>query len=253
MAISFQGLVTKVQTDSLVEAMLTKEGRGVTALESRLSRNKSKTTVLSSMKNSLSSISISIAALQDSLSAVTPDKTASTAALQDVISKYNSFVKAYKEASTSTRNTDGSINQGVLANDPISKGIMTQIRTAITSAGLIGKNLSTIGIKTLADGTLSLNSATFQTAVETDPATVRALTGFSAAQSTISSVMYSPSDGSIASTLQKIDEQNRNLDIQISAGKAALDHRRKVLKAQFSKMEATIGQMSSTSQLGSLT
>jgi flagellar hook-associated protein 2 len=114
---------------------------------------------------------------------VAQDKGAATAGMQDVIAKYNTLMKGYKEASTSTKNSDGSINQGVLAGEVTSRNIINQVRETLgsVSAGLSGtySSLSSLGIQTLPDGTLSLNTVTFQAAVEKDPVAARRLFSFS--------------------------------------------------------------------------
>ena len=159
--VSFQGITTGIKTDALIEATLAQEGKGVAALEARQAKNKLKSTALTSMKTNLNSFSISLAVLQDKIDSGAP----SSDALQDVVNKYNALLKTYKEASTTTRGTDGSIKPGVLTGDSASKTTMTEIRAALT--GIIGpspdyRNLASIGVKTTADGSLSLNTAVYR-------------------------------------------------------------------------------------------
>lgn len=116
---------------------------------------------------------------------VAQDKTAATSGMQDVITKYNALLKTYKDASTSTRDTNGYILQGPLANESTSRSIMSQIRSTLTgtSAGLPGTSAystaANLGVKTLADGTLSLDTSVFQAAIEKDPAAAMRLFVFS--------------------------------------------------------------------------
>jgi len=116
---------------------------------------------------------------------VAQDKTSATVGMQDVITKFNALVTAYKTASGSTKDTNGTILPGVLAGDPTSRTIVSQLRSTLTgaSSGLPGtsafQNLSSIGVKTNADGTLSLNTVTFQAALEKDPTAVQRLFKFS--------------------------------------------------------------------------
>lgn len=112
---------------------------------------------------------------------VAQDKTTATNAMQEVITKFNSLLKIYKDAATSTKDKDGSIIQGALANDATSRTIISQIRAALTgtSSGLPGSATfqipASLGIKTMADGTLSLDTAVFQAAIEKDPAAAKRL------------------------------------------------------------------------------
>jgi len=76
------------------------------------------------------------------------DKAGATAAMADLISKYNQLVKDYKTASTSTKNADGSINLAPLAGDAPTAALMTNLKATLAgaSSGLPG----TATYKTLA-------------------------------------------------------------------------------------------------------
>ncbi len=116
---------------------------------------------------------------------VTADKVGSTAAIQDVITKYNQLVKDYKAASTATKNTDGTIALAPLSNDASTRALMADLKKTMsgTSAGMpedsAYKSLASLGITTLADGGLILNTSTFQTAVSNDLSAVKRLFSFS--------------------------------------------------------------------------
>ncbi len=116
---------------------------------------------------------------------VTPDKIGATAAMQDLITKYNALVKDYKTASTSTKDSDGSIIQAPLANDSSTRNLMATLKSTLAgaSAGLPGsatyKTMADLGVRTMADGTLFLNTNTLQTAMGNDLASVQRLFNFS--------------------------------------------------------------------------
>lgn len=107
---------------------------------------------------------------------VAQDDGAATAGMQTVITNYNALMTTYKTASANTKNSDGSINQAPLGGDQTASGIINQIQSALTgvSSGLAGNsaytNLSSLGVTTNSDGTLSLNSVTFKQAIDKDPA-----------------------------------------------------------------------------------
>ncbi|NWJ41145.1 MAG: flagellar filament capping protein FliD [Geothrix sp.] len=115
---------------------------------------------------------------------VAPDKAGATAAVQDFITKYNQLMKDYHDASTSTKNADGSINQAPLASDSATRAMMGNLKATLfgQTAGLPGgatyKTLPNIGISTQADGTVYLNTITFQTAMTNDLASVQRLFTF---------------------------------------------------------------------------
>ena len=126
---------------------------------------------------------------------VAQDKGAALAGMQDLISKYNALANGYKDASSSTKNADGSIKQNALAGDDTSRTIMRQIKSTLAgaSADLSGSSsfqfLANLGVRTLSDGTLTLDSVAFQSAIVKDPAAVKRLFTF-AGDSTNSAVTF---------------------------------------------------------------
>jgi len=109
---------------------------------------------------------------------VAVDKSAITSAMQDVISKFNTMVKAYKDASGTG---------GALANDPSVRSFISQIRAALSGSpsGLPASasftSTADLGIKTNRDGTLSLDTTVFQAALEKDSAAAKKVFAFSGA------------------------------------------------------------------------
>ena len=105
---------------------------------------------------------------------VSIDKTAITAAMQDVVSKFNAFYQDYKSKTTSTTAADGTVTNGVFNNEFSIRTIVSQVHDALmgTAAGLPAdapfSNAASIGLKTNRDGTLSLDSAAFQAALDKD-------------------------------------------------------------------------------------
>jgi flagellar hook-associated protein 2 len=272
---------------------------------------------------------------------VAQDKATATAGMQDLVTKFNALLKTYKDAATSTKDTNGTVLPGALAGDATSRTIISQIRSTLmgASAGLPGsssfQNPASLGLKTNVDGTLSLNTSTFQTAIEKDPTAVMRLFTFSGdsnngvvafkgagAKTATGAVGFTISNyipggtftatftgtantvppitgsngslvgtgdldglslavtgngsgtltlvrgagqavsdlinqfnasgsGSLATSLTNITNQNKSLATQIDAGQSALDRRKKVLQAQFAKMEIAIGQLKAAG--GSLT
>ena len=116
---------------------------------------------------------------------VAQDATAATTGMQTVITNYNTLMTTYQSASTNTKNADGSINQSPLGGNQTASDLINQIQSALTgaSAGLAGNsaytNLSSLGVTTNSDGTLSLSTVTFQQAINKDPAAALRLLTFS--------------------------------------------------------------------------
>jgi flagellar hook-associated protein 2 len=269
---------------------------------------------------------------------VAQDKATATTGMQDVLTKFNALLKVYKDAATATQDKNGTILPGALTGDATSRAIISQIRSTLTgaSAGLPGtsafQNTASLGVKTNADGTLTLDTTTFQAAIDKDPAAIMRLFTFTgdssnavvafksaSAKTATGSVGFTISSytaggavsgtftgtsngtpfnltlsgsngtligasgtalegltlnvtgtgagtltlsrgagqaagdlisqytaygtGSLANALTNIVNQNKTLNDQIAAAQSALDHRKKILQAQFSRMETTIGQL----------
>lgn len=68
-----------------------------------------------------------------------------------------------------------------------------------------------------------------------------------AAQDAISNITASGT-GNLATILTNINSQNATLTQQIAVGQARLDRRRETLQAQFSRLEATVGQLQAAGQ-----
>lgn len=263
------------------------------------------------------------------------DKSGITSAMQDTISKFNTLVKTYKDASAFN---------GALSNDSSARSLIAQVRAALSGvpegmpASSPFSSAADLGIKTNRDGSLSLDVAVFQAALDKDSAAARRVFAFtgdttngavtvygggaktttgavgfnitsfasggavsgtftvdgtdyllSGTNGTLSGAAGTPLEGLILSVtgtgtgtlnltrgigqaaqdliseltasttgnlsvlLSGINEQNAALSKQISLGEQRLDRRREVLQAQFSKLEATIGQLQAAGQsLGSI-
>jgi len=116
---------------------------------------------------------------------VAQDKTAATAGMQDLLTKYNALLKVYKDAAASTKESDGSITPGALTGDSTARSVMNQVRAALggaadgLSASAPYKSGAELGIKTNVDGTLSLDVTAFQAALDKDPDAVKRVFSFS--------------------------------------------------------------------------
>jgi flagellar hook-associated protein 2 len=116
---------------------------------------------------------------------VAQDKGAVTTAMQDVVSKYNALLKVYRDNTTTTKDSSGNVVQGPLTNNTQARSFLQTIREALTgkaaglSAGAAYGSPAELGVKTNQDGTLSLDVATFQKALDADPAAVKRVFAFS--------------------------------------------------------------------------
>ncbi len=145
---------------------------------------------------------------------VAMDTATATTGMQDVITKYNALLTGYKAASVSTKNADGSINQAPLASDFSIRAMMAKIKSTLTgvSAGLPSsatyQSTANLGISTSSEGTLSLNTITFQTAVKKDAVAAQRLFAFTGASTsgavTFKSAGSTTATGTVAFTIDNI-------------------------------------------------
>ena len=275
---------------------------------------------------------------------VTLDKTAITTAMQDVVTKYNAFYKDYKSKTTSTTDKDGKVTSGPFNNDYAVRTLVNEVHDAVMGSpkGLAPdatfKSTAEVGLKTNRDGTLSLDTAAFQAAVDKDPrgvanvftssgsstnpaisflgatsrtttapinfstgrmdsngvstadvsttladgtpytttltgkdgqfhgangtplegltlsakpkteGTIHVSTGVTQSLADLVTKLTSSGTGDLGSILQNISTQNYHLSKQIESQQERLDHRKKQLHDQYSKLETTVGQMQAAGQ-----
>ena len=116
---------------------------------------------------------------------VAPDKAGASQGMQDVVTKFNALVKLYADGSKATQDPNGTILPGPLTGDTTARSIISQMRVALTSttsgvaAGSSYSSFANMGLRTLSDGTLSLDTSAFQTAFEKDPGASKRLDIFS--------------------------------------------------------------------------
>lgn len=179
---------------------------------------------------------------------VATDKAAATTALQGVVDKFNAVLKLYQ----SNSGTDSSGNPGAFANDFNLRTMISNLRSKIMSppSGLSStdaySSAASLGLKTNRDGTMSLDSAAFQSALDTNPSSAADL--FSAVGTSLVGYVNSvtaPGSGDIARVMQSIDTQNANLTQQISTMQTYLDRKRTLLQNEYSQLEVTVGQLQS--------
>jgi flagellar hook-associated protein 2 len=122
-------------------------------------------------------------ASNDSILTVGQDVNAATSALQSLVSQFNSLLKIYKDASTPVNDGSGQITPKPLEGDSVARSLINQVRAALggTVAGMPSASKynsgASIGIKTNADGTLSLDTNAFKAALNDNPVAVSQVFG----------------------------------------------------------------------------
>jgi len=100
----------------------------------------------------------------------TTDKATAFATISEFVNTYNSVSSTIEQL---TQNGVGGQEKGVLARDITVRSIQRNLRSIITSElpgyGDKGRYLSELGVKTMRDGTISLNETDFNKAFEKEP------------------------------------------------------------------------------------
>jgi flagellar hook-associated protein 2 len=187
------------------------------------------------------------------------------ASLQSLVNAYNDVVTTVAGQTAGTANPDGTIAPGVLSGEVLPRAVVASLRGAITTR-ISGAypTLSDIGIGVTRDGTLTLDTAKFASAMDSNAQAVSNLVAGTSTTKGIADLLGAVVDSATKSTTGTISVRQLGLDAsikdmqkQIDAATARLAIRERMLRAQFNQLEDTIGrlqqtQTSLTSQLTSL-
>lgn len=185
---------------------------------------------------------------------VATDGSALEGNLQNFISAYNSFVTFANNQSTAAANGDPTS----IGHESLFRGLRNQLRSNIQGTYGTGTltSLSQIGVEFTQSGTLQINDAVFQQAVQSNPSAVQALVaGSSQAFDSISNAItqYTQSAGLISITKQTLTTQSSQLDTQIARMQSRLDIEKASLQRQFTAADDAISALQSqTSSLNGL-
>jgi flagellar hook-associated protein 2 len=171
------------------------------------------------------------------------------------VSAYNTLVGTFQSLGSFDASTD---TAGAMTGNPVLTGTESQMQNVLYS--FVGSStynsLASIGITTNSDGTLSLNSATLQTALATNFSAVSNLfSGTNGIASQLnsqitSSLSNSGTIGTYSATLTSqenaLTTQSNTLSAQTAALTASLTQRYSALNALLSSLQTTSSQLSQT-------
>lgn len=204
-------------------------------------------------------ISGAIAGVTLQLTQVTATPATISVARDDaaVKSAVNAFVKAYNEVrslvGTQTAFNEASKTGAVLYGDSGPKSILSQLRATMTSA-VAGAGsldvLSDIGLSFQKDGTLTINDAKLQTAIDTVPADLKAL--FSGTDGIATRLGTQLTDmlgeqGVVGTRTEGLNATQRRLSQRETSLQARLDAIEARYRAQFVRLDAALTRMQGTS------
>jgi flagellar hook-associated protein 2 len=182
---------------------------------------------------------------------IASDITAFEAKVEKFVGAYNEFVKFVNDQRTSATNGDGAS----IGRDPLLRQLRNSLRTDLLGAHGAGAftRLSEVGIVFTVTGTLDLSSSQLSEALATDADAVRDLFGgpggvFPAVQGLLQS--YTDVSGFIPSAKERLTQQAKAMDTQISNLQNRLAVQRESLLREFIEADQIMSRLKN--QSGSL-
>jgi len=188
--------------------------------------------------------------VQVSLS-VAPDGSQASTAINQFVSDYNTLIQA-----VNAQYTDSGSGEGVLATDPTVNSLQTALLQAIdytytpTSGTASIQNLSALGITANTNGTLSVDNATLNSALQNNYSGVTsffqgsALNGFANALDHQLTNFTSPAEGAFTVDLQSIGTENTALQTDITNFQTnVITPLKAQLTAEYSSAEIALQQL----------
>ncbi len=208
----------------------------------------------------LGGVTLNLAATGSTTLTVTQDTSAVTGAINNFVSAYNSYVST---AATLSSYDPTSKQAGVLLGDSTLMAVQSQINS-ILSNGVAGNSigsLAALGIARNADGTLSVNSNTLNTALQSNPGAVQSLFAGSNGYATVlNSTLdgFTSGNGVITSRTNSIQQQLTNLSQESAALTARMNTYATQLRQQYTALDTLMSSLNNTStylttQLSALT
>jgi flagellar hook-associated protein 2 len=151
---------TSGNTQNALDASLTVNGLHVTSSTNTVT-------------NAIPGVNLSLAKAGEATINVSPDYTSLQNTLNSLVLQYNSLLQFSNQQSATTNG-----QSGPLANDPVLRQVMADITNQLLASGNGGGQyhyLSELGLQLNSDGTLSLDTSTFQSAMATNPQDVQEL------------------------------------------------------------------------------
>jgi flagellar hook-associated protein 2 len=179
---------------------------------------------------------------------VAPDTTSITSAINDFVTAYNTLIadvnSQFKYSSTTS-------TAGVLQSDSTVQGLQTALlnSTNFSSSASSFASLTSLGITTNSDGTLTLNSATLASAIQNNSAGVAtffqgtASDGFASSLTSTLSTYTNTSGGAFTVDLQSISNEYNDLGNQIDTLEVYLTSQQTILTAKYNAADIAIQQL----------
>lgn len=235
------------QTTAGQDAYLTIDGTAVTSATNTV------TSAMSGVTLNLTAASVDTSGKGTGAQTLTvaQDTTTQANAINQFVTLYNTLVTTM---GTLTSFTAGASSQGVLLGDSTLNMIQNQLATIVASgvgSGNTTTSLASIGITLQADGTLSVDSTTLNSALQNNQSTVAKLfnsTNGIAAQLNNDITGYLASDGAIATRTNALNDDLTSLTTQQSSLTDYQTQLTSMYSAQFTALNTLMATMNSNQQ-----
>lgn len=176
---------------------------------------------------------------------VSQDNTSLKTNLQAFVAAYNSTTTVLRSSSSynATSNT-----AAALTGDALVRGLQQQMRTLVS--GNVS-DLKTLGVSIALDGTLTLDSGTFEKAIAADPTGAAVLFGaegkLTSGLKTIITSQLDSTSGVLAQRTDNLNKQIKKLERELDDLDLRMEKVAARYTAQFTAMDQLVTQMQSTS------
>lgn len=182
---------------------------------------------------------------------VAPDTNGVAAKIESFVSAFNTVVKFLEAQRVAANRGDA----GTIGRDPVSRQLRSSLRSALTDVYGSGDytRLAEVGVEFTSSGTLTLNRARLDEALQAHPDGVQTLfAGTDGAFQAVADVLdsYSTSTGLISTIKERLTRQISSMDEQILAMQSRLAVERASLQRQFTEADAAMSRL--RNQSGSL-
>ncbi len=179
--------------------------------------------------------------------------TANTGSIESAV---DSFVSAYNTLITdvnsqfdynSSTNTDGT-----LSSDSVVRGLQSSLLAATNysaAGGSAFSSLAALGIATNQDGTLSVDSTSLESAINSNPGGVQAFfqgsaqNGFATALNSTLSTYTDPSEGAFTVDLSSLSSENQELSDQINTFQLYITAEQATLTTEYNKANVALQEL----------
>ncbi len=203
-----------------------------------------------------SGVSLNLSDTGSSTITIGVDSSSTVQSLQGFVDAYNEVISFIAENDTISREEDGSsvsIIYGPLALTSLDENVLSSLRSALSGASISGGTVNTfadLGVTTKRDGTLGFDAAIATAAIAEDPertGTILSNLGEDLASVGGTIEQYTRYAGLIESAVTANTNQISNFNSRISTIEGSLNKQQDSLTQQFSRLEALIGKLNSTS------